>query len=119
MWIKRADWVKLLTEATENRVMSQTRLSQLDSKSDALVKSELTNYDLVKRVKELESRILEMQDELNQARRAALKPGPVMLDDSLFDEVDEDVQKMRREIAEDGADAVLARNAVDSGVGEL
>ena len=119
MWIKRAEWVKLLTEKAELQVRAEIEKSWGDSyKKDAV----RFNQDLSKanvHIKELEARILEMQDELNQANKRAAKPVQVVDAESIFGEDKEIVEKMRRAIKSDGADALLAKELTDSSLGEL
>ena len=117
MWIKRAEWVQLLTSSHENKVKAEFLVAQLDSKALAL-KKYITAHRLekekgvllAKKVAELEDKLLEMNDALNAAKKATLVPAPLDLQ-AMFDEEDQDeVTKMRARIRSEGADIVLAEN---------
>jgi len=114
MWIKRADWETLLTDSHENKVKAELLAVQMESKTLALRKY-ITAHRLEKeksvaltvRVSELEDKLIELNDALNAAKKAALVPAPLDLQ-AMFDEEDqEQVKKMRERIRSEGADLVL------------
>jgi len=120
MWIKRAEWLQLTLKKVEAEFRAEQAETWRDNYRQETIKlhGELVEKDV--RIKELSARILEMQDELNQARKLAARPVPMILDaDSFFEEDPTLVEEQRQRIKEDGADAILAQQANDSSLGAL
>jgi len=114
MWIKRSEWVQQLSSASEWKVKAEMleaqRTSQMDTikqYAGALKKEREKNAILSARCAEVEKRVLSLQDQVNGMKQAVPQQAVNLAE--MFDvEDEEEVEKMRKRIREDGAEAVLA-----------
>lgn len=123
MWIKRSEWVQMITSANEHRVRAEMLDGAMKGNEErvlsykkalnqyaALLRTEKEKNALLSaRVTELEAGLVKLQDELNLARKMAIPLQSLNLAE-MFDQEDEDkVAEMRKRIKEEGADVVLAK----------
>ena len=115
MWIKKSEWVSLLTNSHEYKVRAEMMETQLESyKKSMLTYSNLfgkekdKNTLLTKRVSELEKKLLEMNEVINSFKRNVIPPTPLNLAEMFDEEDEEEVEKDRERIRKEGADILLA-----------
>jgi hypothetical protein len=114
MWVKRSEWIQILTNSSEHRV----RAELLQTMSDGWQKTnkelgqayQVERTKLVKalaRIDELEEKILELNDALNVAKKSAQVPLPLNVAEMFDDEDPVKVEELRKRIKSEGADAIL------------
>lgn len=115
MWIKKGEWIQVLTNSSEYRVKAEMTQTMLESLRDSMTKLNATYLfqkeklaSANKRVAELESKILELNDALNSARKAAIPLASLNLAEMFEEEDPIRVSEMRERIKAEGADIVLA-----------
>jgi len=113
MWVKRAEWINVLTESSAAKAKVSILEDQCTSRMDtikqyasALKKEREKNALLSARASELEKRLIEMQDLVNKLKTVA--PKPINLAEMFEEEDPAEVERLRQRIKEEGADAVLA-----------
>ena len=115
MWIKRSEWIQILTNSSEHRVKAEMTQTMLESLRESMSKMN-TSYQLqkeklltaIKRIAELENKILELNDALNIARKAAVPLASLNVAEMFDDEDPVKVSELRERIRAEGADIVLA-----------
>lgn len=113
MWVSRARWEQVLTEAAELRGKLAAAAATANAFQGSLTHEQQRANKLLGRVKELESALLEANEKLYGATKtAASRVGPVDLGVMFEDEDDELVRQDRARAEEEGTtDALLAEEA--------